>query len=84
MTPEEKANLRYNNPVEPYSFETDREEQWYSCGLRDGYIDAVNCTKEDCIKTLCKVYSDLLSAKGYDIGTINSELNRLKESLQDE
>ena len=38
-TIEEKANDKYNNPVEPYCFETDTEEQWYGCGLRDGYIE---------------------------------------------
>lgn len=32
---------------------------------------------------VCKeVYADLLSAKGFDVGTINSELNRLEEKLK--
>lgn len=32
---------------------------------------------------VCKeVYADLLSAKGFDVGTINSELNRLEEQLK--
>lgn len=36
---EEMANKKYNYPVEPYCFERGNEEQWYSCGLRDGYIE---------------------------------------------
>lgn len=32
---------------------------------------------------VCKeVYADILSAKGFDLGTINSELNRLEEQLK--
>ena len=32
---------------------------------------------------VCKeVYADLLSAKGFDLGTVNSELNRLEEQLK--
>lgn len=32
---------------------------------------------------VCKeVYADLLSAKGFDVCTINSELNRLEEKLK--
>lgn len=38
-TIEERAKNKYNHPVEPYCCESDREEQWYRCGLRDGYID---------------------------------------------
>lgn len=39
--------------------------------------------KEHDIKALSKVYADLLSAKGYDIGTINSELVRLQKEIKD-
>ena len=32
---------------------------------------------------VCKeVYADILSAKGFDLGTVNSELNRLEEELK--
>ena len=34
------------------------------------------------IKVCKEVYADLLSAKGFDVGTINSELNRLEEQLK--
>lgn len=34
------------------------------------------------IKVCKKVYADILSAKGFDIGTVNSELNRLEEELK--
>lgn len=34
------------------------------------------------IKACKKVYADILSAKGFDIGTINNELNRLEEELK--
>jgi hypothetical protein len=34
------------------------------------------------IKVCKEVYADLLSAKGFDVGTINSELNRLEEKLK--
>ena len=28
--------IRQGTPIEPYCFETDREEQWYNFGLYDG------------------------------------------------
>ena len=34
------------------------------------------------IKVCKEVYADLLSAKGFNLGTINSELNRLEEQLK--
>ena len=34
------------------------------------------------IKVCKKVYADILSAKGFDLGTINGELNRLEEELK--
>ena len=34
------------------------------------------------IKVCKEVYADLLSAKGFDLGTVNSELNRLEEELK--
>ena len=33
------------------------------------------------IKACKKVYADILSAKGFDLGTVNGELNRLEEEL---
>lgn len=36
------------------------------------------------VKVCKEVYADLLSAKGFDVGTINSELNRLEEKLRGE
>lgn len=38
-------------------------------------------SSEKQIKVCKEVYADLLSAKGFDLGTINSELNRLEEEL---
>lgn len=46
------------------------------------YFNGVNDQKEHDIKTLSKVYADLLSAKGYDIATINSELARLQKEIK--
>ena len=37
---------------------------------------------EEQIKTYKEVYADILSAKGFDLGTINSDLNRLEEELK--
>jgi hypothetical protein len=37
---------------------------------------------EEQIKVCKEVYADILSAKGFDLGTINSELNRLEEQLK--
>ena len=34
------------------------------------------------IKACKEVYADLLSAKGFDLGTVNSELNRMEEELK--
>jgi hypothetical protein len=34
------------------------------------------------IKVCKEVYADILSAKGFDLGTVNSELNRLEEQLK--
>ena len=34
------------------------------------------------IKVCKEVYADLLSAKGFDLGTVNGELNRLEEELK--
>ena len=31
-----KEIIKQGRPIEPYCFETDREEQWYSLGLYDG------------------------------------------------
>ena len=37
---------------------------------------------EEQIKVCKEVYADILSAKGFDLGTVNSELNRLEEELK--
>ena len=37
---------------------------------------------EEQIKVCKVVYADLLSAKGFDLGFINSELNRMEEQLK--
>lgn len=52
-TIEEKANKKYNNPVEPYCFETDNEEQWYKCGLRNGYIEGATEQRKIDIEKAC-------------------------------
>ena len=52
-TIEEKANKKYNNPVEPYCFETDNEKQWYNCGLRDGYIEGATDQRKIDIEKAC-------------------------------
>ena len=37
---------------------------------------------EEQIKVCKEVYADILSAKGFNLGTVNSELNRLEEELK--
>lgn len=37
---------------------------------------------EEQIKTCKEVYADILSEKGFDLGTVNNELNRLEEQLK--
>lgn len=58
-TIEEKSNKKYNNPVEPYCFETDNEEQWYMCGLRDGYIESATDQRKIDIEKACEWLSTL-------------------------
>lgn len=36
------------------------------------------------IKCFCETYSDLLSAQGYDLNSINQEVVRLKTNLEEE
>lgn len=46
MTIEERANIKYGYPVEPNCFETDKNEQWYNCGMRDGFVDGAKEQRE--------------------------------------
>lgn len=46
------------------------------------YVKGAAEQEEHDIKALSKVYADLLSAKGYDIATINSELARLQKEIK--
>ena len=39
-------------------------------------------SSDEQIKVCKEVYADILSAKGFDLGTVNSELNRLEEQLK--
>ena len=48
------------------------------------FADMLTEQRESDIKVLSKVYADLLSAEGYDIGTINSELARLQKEIKEE
>ena len=61
--------------------------------LKEMYRERINWLKsikdrytwkpsDEQMKVCKEVYSDLLSAKGFDVGTINSELNRLEENLK--
>lgn len=56
MTREDIERL---NDVEPYCFESDREEQWYNIGLKDGLEIADNDPKSPWISA-----NDKLPAKG--------------------
>lgn len=62
-TLEEKAAERYDNPQEPYCFETDREQQWYRCGECDGYI--AGATEQDRIARQ-EVYREIYSWLHYE------------------
>ena len=36
----EKKDIKKERPIEPYCFETDKEETWYKVGVYDGYEEA--------------------------------------------
>lgn len=63
-----------NNAPEQYQVEIN----WLK-SLKEGYTWKPS---EKQIKVCKEVYADILSAKGFDLGTINSELNRLEEELK--
>ena len=56
----------------------DRFLSWFK-SLKDRYTWKPS---DEQMKVCKEVYADLLSAKGFDVGTINSELNRLEEKLK--
>lgn len=66
MTYEEIQEL---NGTQPYSFESDREEQWYKCGLVEGADVAYAQAKKDFMK----------KAKSYFERRSVGELNAGKE-----
>lgn len=62
-TIEERAAERYEDPQEPYCFETDREQQWYRCGECDGYI--AGATEQDRISRAEERERCILMAQKY-------------------
>lgn len=60
-----------------------RAPQLKAYNLPKMFVDMLTEQREHDIKALSKVYADLLSAKGYDIGTINSELARLQKEIKE-
>lgn len=67
MTREEIEQL---NEVEPYCFETDREEQWYSVGLKEGLKVADATPKPSWISV-----KDSLPKQGEEVIVLLDELN---------
>lgn len=82
-TIEEKANEKYNNPVEPYCFETDNEEQWYGCGLRDGYIEgAIDQCKIDIEKAVNFIMRNKTLDRWVNVDAIADQLRKAMEDEQ--
>lgn len=70
MTREDIEKL---NAVEPYCFETDREEQWYQVGLREGLETADEHPKSPWISVkedLPCNHEELLDPKSYNNETV--------------
>lgn len=91
---EEKANKKYNNPVEPYCFETDNEEQWYRCGLRDGYIEGateqrkidIEKAEQFCIKWLEEIIAlwlPDLRDETFHTKAVNEVKERLHKAMEE-
>ena len=73
----ELTNLSVRKLIEK---ETEKKYVNWLKSLKDRY--AFKPSEEQI--TVCKeVYADLLSAKGFDLGTVNSELNRLEEKFKE-
>lgn len=67
------------NQAPDYDFETyDRFLSWLK-SLKERYTWKPS---NEQIKVCKEVYADILSVKGFDLGTVNSELNRLEEQLK--
>ena len=79
-----------------WSKEDERHFSWLiehlgqSAGLYDNLIDWLKSLKErytwkpsdEQIKVCKEVYVDILATKGFDLDTVNNELNRLEEKLK--
>lgn len=95
-TIEERSAERYENPIEPYSFETDREQQWYRCGECDGYIAgayeqdriARNEERERCIQLAqdvhCKICQDNHDGRTCKYQELCSELKEIRKAIEEE
>ena len=51
-----REDIEQLNVVEPYCFESDREEQWYNIGLKDGLEIADNNPKSPWISVKDKLF----------------------------
>jgi len=71
-------HLRYSVNNGGIEHSADQLEYWLK-SFKDRYTLKPS---EEQIKVCKEVYADILSAKGFDLGTINSELNRLEEELK--
>ena len=62
-----------------YTYDDKQEIENWLKSLKERYTWKPS---DDQIKVCKEVYADILSAKGFDLGTINSELNRMEEELK--
>lgn len=70
MTREEIESL---NVQTPYSFETDREEQWYQVGLIEGLEAADNDSNIDWLKFKMEATKDIVAALVSDLAVLSSK-----------
>lgn len=81
---EELCNDKYGHQDIVSDLKRDCRKKWDWLESLKNRVAPQNTWKpsEEQIKTCKEVYADILSAKGFDLGTINSELNRLEEELK--
>lgn len=76
-----REDIEQLNVVEPYCFETDREEQWYNIGLKDGLVIADNNPKspwiavEDKLPKIGQAVFIRTSKSTYGVSWIENDLD---------
>lgn len=76
-----RENIKQGNFIEPYSFNTDKEEEWYNIGLLHG----VEIAEKELIEKACSIFKHYLwsTVEIPKIGTTyTSDANNYKEMLK--